>query len=142
MLRKLAQGRAVQFLGPIGEDVLPVLYRQAAVLALPSVSRTCYGRDVRVSELLGLAVLEAMASGTPVVCSRIGGVAEVVQHGVTGFLVEPSNVEELGERLDEVLSQPAVATRMGQAARELVLERFTWEACAERCLAAYSELLA
>jgi starch synthase len=82
-----------------------------------------------------------MASGTPVVCSRIGGIPEVVQHGVTGFLVEPGSVEELRERLGEVLSQPVVAARMGRAARELALERFTWEACAERCLAAYNELL-
>jgi glycosyltransferase involved in cell wall biosynthesis len=140
LLRRLAAGRDVRFLGPVPDEVLPDLYRRAVVLALPSVARTCYGRDVGVSELLGLVALEAMASGTPVVASRLGGLAEVVRHGVTGFLVEPGNVDELRERLDQLLRDRALAARLGRNARELVLDRFTWRACAERCLAAYAEL--
>ncbi len=141
LLRRLAEGRDVEFLGPVPETLLPVLYREAAVLALPSVHRTCYGREIRVSELLGLVALEAMASGTPVVCSRVGGLAEVVQDGITGFLVEPGNVEELGGRLEQVLTDRSLAARLGRNARELVVERFSWEACAQRCLAAYTKLL-
>ncbi|HEY8558689.1 MAG TPA: glycosyltransferase family 4 protein, partial [Actinomycetes bacterium] len=72
LLRRLAEGRDVRFLGPASEEDLPGLYRRAAVLAMPSVDRTCYGRPVPVSELLGLTALEAMSSGTPVVASRIG----------------------------------------------------------------------
>jgi glycosyltransferase involved in cell wall biosynthesis len=141
LLRRLAAGRDVEFLGPVPDDSLPSLYRQAALLALPSVHQTCYGRTVHVSELLGLAVLEAMASGTPVVCSRLGGLPEVVQDGVTGFLVEPGNIRELRERLAELLRNPPLAARLGRNARELTLERFTWQACAQRCLEAYEELL-
>ena len=141
LLRRLAEGRDVDFRGPVPDEVLPELYRRAAVLVLPSVHRTCYGREIRVSELLGLAVLEAMASGTPVVASRLGGLVEVVQHGVTGYLVEPGDVDELRERLAELLADPALAARLGRNARELALDRFTWEACAERCLAAYAEIL-
>ena len=140
LLRRLAAGRDVEFLGPVPDSDLPALYRQAAVLVLPSVRQTCYGRSVEVSELLGLVLLEAMASGTPVVASAVGGVPEIVEHGVTGFLVEPGNVVELGERLEELLWNGALAARMGRRARELVLERFTWQACAERCLSAYGEL--
>ncbi len=142
LLLRLAEERRVQFLGAVPDSDLPALYRQAQVVALPSVHRTCYGRDVAVSELLGLAAIEAMASGTPVVASRIGGLPEVVEDGVTGFLVEPGDVEELRERLAELLRHRPLAVRMGRNARERVLERFTWDACAERCLAAYSELLA
>lgn len=141
LLRQRAAPHEVEFLGAVPDDRLPALYRQATVLVLPSVHRTCYGRQVRVSELLGLVVLEAMASGTPVVCSRLGGLVEVVEHGVTGFLVEPGNVVEMRARLEELLGDRALAGRMGQSARERVLERFTWQACAQRCLAAYSELL-
>jgi glycosyltransferase involved in cell wall biosynthesis len=104
------------------------------VFALPSVEVTCYGRPVGISELLGLSVLEAMASGTPVVASRTGGVAEVVADGETGFLVEPGDVAALHDRL-------RLARRMGDAGRAAVLDRFTWAACADRCLAAYRELL-
>ena len=140
LLRGLASGRDVHFAGPVADEELPALFRRAAVLALPSVHWTCYGRFVPVSELLGLVVLEAMASGTPVVCSRIGGLPEIVEHGVTGFLVEPGDVDELRERLAEVLGDSRLATRLGRNARERALERFTWRACAERCLAAYAEV--
>lgn len=140
LLRRLATGRDVTFLGPVSDDNLPALYRQAAVFVLPSVERTCYGRDIRVSELLGLVIIEAMASGTPVICSRLGGLPEIVEDGVTGFLVEPGNVEELRERLDEMLRNPVLAQQMGRRARESVVERFTWDACARRCLAAYQEM--
>ncbi len=140
LLRELAEDRDVEFLGPVPDDDLPRLYRRAAVLVLPSVERTCYGRAIRVSELLGLVVLEAMASGTPVICSRLGGLPEIVEHGVTGYLVAPGDVAELRERIAEVTANPALAARLGRNARELVLARFTWRACAERCLSAYAEL--
>jgi alpha-maltose-1-phosphate synthase len=140
LLRQLARDRDVTFLGPVGDALLPNLYSRAAVLALPSVDRTCYGRHVPVSELLGLTALEAMSSGTPVVASRIGGLAEVVVDGETGFLVEPGDVETLEDRLALLLSDRRLATRLGANARDLVMERFTWQACAERCLAAYKVL--
>jgi glycosyltransferase involved in cell wall biosynthesis len=142
LLQRLAAGHDVEFLGPVAENVLPSLYQEAAVFVLPSVHQTCYGRHVRVSELLGLAVLEAMASGTPVVCSRLGGLPEVVQHGITGLLVEPGNIAELRESVASLLHDPALAHRMGRNARELVRAQFTWQATAERCLAAYEELRA
>jgi glycosyltransferase involved in cell wall biosynthesis len=140
LLRRLAEGRDVAFLGPVPDPALPELYRRAAVLALPSQDRTCYGREVRVSELLGLAALEAMASGTPVVASRTGGLAEVVVDGETGFLVEPGDQAALGDRLALLLSDRRLAARLGANARDLVVERFTWQACARRCLDAYQEL--
>jgi glycosyltransferase involved in cell wall biosynthesis len=140
LLRHLATDREVTFVGQVPDALLPELYRGAAVLALPSVDRTCYGRQVPVSELLGLTALEAMASGTPVVASRIGGLAEVVVDGETGFLVEPGDVAALADRLALLLSDRRLAARLGANARDLVLERFTWRACAERCLAAYQAL--
>jgi glycosyltransferase involved in cell wall biosynthesis len=140
LLRRLAQGQNVTFLGPVPDSALPDLYRRAAVLALPSLNRTCYGRHVPVSELLGLTALEAMASGTPVVASRIGGLAEVVVDGETGFLVEPGDLEALKDRLALLLSDRRLAARLGANARDLVVQRFTWQTCAERCLAAYETL--
>jgi glycosyltransferase involved in cell wall biosynthesis len=140
-LRRLAAGKEVHFLGAAAERDLAELYRRAAVVVVPSVHHTCYGRDVAVSELLGLSTLEAMASGTPVVASRVGGLAEVVVDGVTGYLVEPGDVEGLRVRLRLLLDDPAHAQRLGAAARARVMERFTWRACAQRCLDAYRSLL-
>jgi glycosyltransferase involved in cell wall biosynthesis len=140
LLQQMAADRNVTFLGPVLDEDLPALYRRASVLVLPSVHQTCYGRHIEISELLGLVMLEAMASGTPVVCSAVGGLPEIVQHGLTGFLVEPGNVDELRERLAELLENRQLARRMGENARALALERFTWEACADRCVSAYEEL--
>jgi glycosyltransferase involved in cell wall biosynthesis len=140
LLRELASDD-VTFAGAVSEAELPDLYRRAEVFVLPSVNRTVYGKMVAISELLGLSLLEAMASGTPVIASRIGGLPEVVRDGETGYLVTPGNAHELHERIAELLRDPARARRMGEAGRDLILERFTWEHCAQCCLEAYAELL-
>ena len=140
-VRCLAAGQRVCFVTPAAEDALPDLYRGAQVFVLPSVKQTVYGRQVRISELLGLAAIEAMASGTPVVCSRVGGLVEVVEEGVTGFLVEPGDVPALRERVEALVGDGALAATMGAAARQRVLERWTWDACATRCLDAYEQVL-
>jgi glycosyltransferase involved in cell wall biosynthesis len=140
LLRCLASDQDVQFRGTAADADLPDLFRSASVVVVPSVERTCYGRAVRVPELLGLVALEAMACGTPVIASRVGGLPEVVQDGITGFLVPPGDVQALRERLEQILRDPSLAQRLGAAAREVVLERFTWAKVAERCLAAYENL--
>jgi glycosyltransferase involved in cell wall biosynthesis len=142
LLARLARGRRVRFVARADDVEVARFYRQAAVVCLPSVDVTCYGRQVRISELLGLAAIESMASGTPVVGSRLGGLAEVVRHGETGFLVQPGNVAELRDRIAMVLADRRLARRLGDNARLLALERFTWRACAQRCLAAYPPMAA
>ena len=137
LLRHLAADREVEFLGTLPDAALPAVYRSAEVLVLPSVHRTVYGAAVPVSELLGLVALEAMASATPVIVSRIGGLPEIVRDEETGFLVPPGDVDALHERIGQVLGDPALARRVGERARAEVLERFTWARVAERCLDAY-----
>jgi len=139
-LYELASGRRVHFDFSVVDRSLPELYRRAVVFALPSVHETCYGRHMPISELLGLSALEAMASATPVIASRVGGLPEVVRDGETGFLVEPGDQHELHARLAELLADRRKAAALGATARELVRERFTWQHCAQRCLAAYEEL--
>lgn len=140
LLHRLADGLPVRFLAAVTDDELGELYRSAAVAVLPSVHRTCYGRHIEISELLGLSAIEAMASGTPVVASRLGGLPEIVVDGETGFLVEPGDVEALRDRLAMLLTDPALARRLGDNGRDLVCQRLTWTATARRCLRAY-ELL-
>ena len=137
LLARLADGRRVRFVTGADDAEVAALYRRAAVVCLPSVQVTCYGRNVGISELLGLAAIESMASGTPVICSRLGGLAEVVRHGETGFLVQPGDIGELRDRIAMVLADRRLARRLGDNARLLALEQFTWQACAQRCLAAY-----
>jgi len=141
LLRRLAAGKDVCFRSALPDDAVAEAMRHAQVVVLPSVEVTCYGKPIRTSELLGLTLLEAMSSGTPVIASRLGGIPEIVQHGVTGYLVTPGCVDELRERIAELVADQSLARRMGRAAHELVLERFTWEAVAARCLNVYGSLL-
>jgi N-acetyl-alpha-D-glucosaminyl L-malate synthase BshA len=84
-------------------------------------------------ESFGLAALEAMACEVPVVASRVGGLPEIVEDGVTGFLCPPGNVEEMAERGVAVLSDPGLRASIGRAAAEMVRERY----CTERVVPQY-----
>jgi glycosyltransferase involved in cell wall biosynthesis len=88
-------------------------------------------------ELLGQTLLEAMACGTPVICTRAGSMPEVVEDGSTGFIIEPGDRAALRERLRWLLEHPDAAARMGIEGRRVVLERFQWTRVVERCLDAY-----
>ena len=95
------------------------LMRRAAMLVLPSV-RTRTGRV----EGLGMALLEAAATGVPVVASDLGGIPECVVDGQTGFLVPARDAKALAGRMDDLLGDPAMRHRMGSEARALVERRF------------------
>jgi N-acetyl-alpha-D-glucosaminyl L-malate synthase BshA len=77
------------------------------------------------SESFGLAALEAMASGTPVVATDVGGLPEVVEDGVTGFLAPVGDVETMAAKALELLRDRARWLQMSQAARALAIERFS-----------------
>jgi starch synthase len=112
------------------------LLSHAAVFACPSVY-----------EPLGIVNLEAMACGTPVVASAVGGIPEVVADGRTGRLVDydeqdPAAFEKaFAEALDAMTADPAAAARMGEAGRARAVEEFGWDAVARRTAAVYEELL-
>jgi len=82
-----------------------------------------------------------MACGTPVVATQCGALPEVVQDGVTGFLVPPGNANALWEKIRFLLDRPERASAMGSAGRERVLREFTWDRVVGRCLKAYREAL-
>ncbi|MBS0273130.1 MAG: glycosyltransferase [Proteobacteria bacterium] len=109
----------VHFLGAQAHGEVLAHMRRATMLVLPSV-RTITGRV----EGLGMVLLEAAATGIPVVASRIGGIPEGVIDKDTGFLVPERDVEALTRRMDDLLSDPARRLRMGAQARALVEQRF------------------
>lgn len=112
-------------------DVIQLL-THAAVFACPSVY-----------EPLGIVNLEAMACGTPVVASRVGGIPEVVEDGKTGLLVDLDDDFEggLARALDAVVGDRETARRMGEAGRERAVGEFGWDAVARRTVRLYEEIL-
>ncbi|MEM1111066.1 MAG: glycosyltransferase family 4 protein [Pseudomonadota bacterium] len=101
-LRELIQNRRVILVGELDPQALQLHYRQRRVLALPSLT-----------EGLPITILEALASGMPVVASSVGSIPDVVQDGVNGFLVPPGNITSFSQRLSEALTRddPALAER-------------------------------
>jgi starch synthase len=95
-----------------------------------------------VYEPLGIVNLEAMACGTAVVASRVGGIPEVVDGGVTGLLVPPDDPASLADALNTLLRDPGRADVLGMAGRERAVTSFSWESVAARTVALYSELTA
>ncbi|MGA5415716.1 glycogen synthase [Streptomyces pseudogriseolus] len=108
------------------------LLTHATVFACPSVY-----------EPLGIVNLEAMACGTAVVASRVGGIPEVVDHGRTGLLVDLDDDFEAGltRALDAVLGDPESARAMGEAGRERAVGEFGWDAVARRTAGLYEKIL-
>ncbi|MEU7719015.1 glycogen synthase [Streptomyces tibetensis] len=96
-----------------------------------------------VYEPLGIVNLEAMACGTPVVASAVGGIPEVVDDGTTGLLVPPGDDFEAGlaRAMDTVLGDPVAARRMGEAGRERAVGEFGWDAVARRTVRLYEEIV-
>ncbi len=93
-------------------------------------------------EPFGITPVEAMACGTPVIGATVGGIKSTVRHGRTGFLVPPRNPEALAMRLAEVLRDPELGRRFGEAGRERALRHFTWSHVAEGIEAMYSRVMA
>ena len=88
-------------------------------------------------EAAPLVPLEAMATGLPVVASDIGGGAELIENGKSGVLVPPAAVDPLAEAIDSLLADDALRRRMGEAARERIVERYTIEAMTRQTVAVY-----
>lgn len=135
-IRNLAQGKQVRFHLNVSQTALREFFRKAMVAVSASQLVDCYGNQ-GWGELFPLVVLEGMASGCAMVVTAAGGAVEAVRHNVEGLVVPPGDTPALREALGFLLNHPAEAHRMGDAARQRVLEYFTWDKVAERCLAAY-----
>jgi glycosyltransferase involved in cell wall biosynthesis len=139
-LKQDATGKLVTFRHDADDGELVTAYRRALCLVLPSVYRMNDGTVTKVPELLGQTLLEAMACGTPVICTDVASMPEIVDDGVTGFIVAPGDQRALRDRLQWLAGHPAEAAAMGEAGRRAVLARFQWSQVVQRCLNAYEEL--
>lgn len=140
LLKQLAGNKQVTFRHDCDDTELIRSYQKAMCVVLPSVYKSVYGRETKIPELLGQTLLEGMACGLPAICTNVASMPEIVVDGVTGFVVPPNDPAALRERLIWLRDHPQEARKMGEAGRQRVLERFTWPAVVQRCLAAYREL--
>jgi N-acetyl-alpha-D-glucosaminyl L-malate synthase BshA len=127
LCRRLRVERHAIFLG--NQDLMEELLPMADVFLLPSRQ-----------ESFGLAALEAMSAGVPVVASNIGGLPELVADGHTGFLHDPDDVEGQAASVLRLLHDRALHARMGRAARRVARERFSVEDAVDRYELVYREV--
>jgi glycosyltransferase involved in cell wall biosynthesis len=137
-LKALAAGKAVTFRHDCDDEALVNAYRHASCIVLPSVYRDMYGAETQVPELLGQTLLEGMACGIPAICTAVASMPEIVDHGVTGFVVPPNDPSALADVLQQIDLNPERARTMGLAARAVAMSRFSWDSVVDRCLDAYS----
>lgn len=131
-LEALAQGLNVKdhcrFMGRVAEDQLDERYRQADCFIMP-------GRQIGSEvEGFGIAFVEASARGLPVIGSRVGGCADAIKDGETGFLVSPDDDRELLDKTVQLLSDGALRQRMGAAGQQWICTELTWSKGASQIL--------
>ncbi len=120
----------ITFLGKRSQDSLPYYYSGAEAVVVPSHY-----------ESFGLVALEAMACGTPVVASQVGGLAYLVQDGVTGYTVPVDEPAQLADRLTYLLQDSNLRDRMGKQAVQLAQD-YSWDKITAKLVAEYDGLLA
>ena len=136
-LRGLAVGKEVRFHGPLSDA--GVVERLGRAMALVHPTPVDERGSAGAHELFGLALVEAMARGCPVIASDAASLPEIVAPEVNGLLVPPNRPEAIGEAVLRLRRDPDLWARLARGARRTVEEKFTWDRVVDRCLAAYTE---
>lgn len=129
MREKLGISDVVTFLGKQNQDALPYYFSAAEVCVIPSHY-----------ESFGMVALEAMACGTPVIASKVGGLTYTIEHGRTGFLVPKDDRQALAHKLKLLLTNESLGQYMGQQAIELA-KGYSWSVVGGQMVALYRELV-
>ena len=135
-LRELAAGKEVHFHGPLPDA--EVIERLGRAMALVHPTPVDANGSAGVNELFGLALVEAMARGCPVIAADAASLPEIVEPEVSGLLVPPNDPATIAGALRRLREDPELWRRLSAGARRRVEERFTWERVVDRCLEAYA----
>jgi spore coat protein SA len=125
-----ATAKRIDILGSISRADLVNQFKRAGMLVLPSI----------YPEGFGIPIVEAGACFVPAICARRGGMPEVVEDGKTGLLVEAGDVNGLAAAINRLLDDESLRRSMGNAARQRVADKFTWDRIAESLLAEYNQI--
>lgn len=123
-------GDGTAFIGPVPPADVPALVNTSSLVVVPS----------RWDEPFGLVALEAALMARPVVAARVGGLAEAIEHGTSGILVEREDWRAMGAAIVQLLEDPASADAMGAAARRRARERFAWDGCVDEYERLYEQV--
>lgn len=133
-LVKLVKEKSIQnrvkFLGKVSDRELVALYYGCRLFVLPTLADT-----------LPLVILDAMVSKKAVVATRVGGIPEEIEDGVTGIIVEPNNVDELADEINKIIKYPEKVEMMGKAGYKKVINEYGWNRVVNCILDLYGDIL-
>lgn len=118
------------FVGRVSNVELPKYYAASDLVVLPSVA---------MGEAFGLVLVEAMATGKPVIASNLPGVRTVVDDGINGFLVEPRNVDDLASKIQYLIENEDIRKKFGREGRKKVEEKYSWGKIVKKLEKLYKE---
>ncbi len=130
IVAELGMGDFTTFPGCLSQDILPYYYAAANVCVVPSHY-----------EPFGLVAIEAMASGTPVVASNVGGLQFTVIPEETGLLATPQDATAFSAAIDQILSNPQLGDQWGQGGRRRVENKFSWDGVASQLDRLYTQIV-
>jgi glycosyltransferase involved in cell wall biosynthesis len=133
---RLNMTERVAFEGSIPNNELPSRYWNASVFVLPSVLVDGTGE----TEALGVVLLEAMACGTPVIASSIGGITDIITDGWNGLLAEQKKPLDIADKITKLLSDERTRQRLSENGLQRIKERFSWEVVVDRFVETYEQL--
>jgi glycosyltransferase involved in cell wall biosynthesis len=134
--RELKVAERLTLLGKVFRDDVPCLMRQADVFVLPSMPQRSGD-----TESLGMVLAEALSSGTPCVASHTGGVGDIVEHEVNGYLFKPGDASGLAQSVVALLRSPEKLRIMGKTGRKKIEEHFSLPTVSEKVASVYKSLL-
>ena len=135
LAKELELEDVITFTGRLSATELMDYYSRAAVFVLPSVTVN------NQTEGLGVVLLEAMASGIPVIGSNTGGIPDIIEDKVNGLLVPPGDPDALAEAIIRILEDRDLADRFREAGLETVKGRFSWDKISDQFIEVYREVL-
>ncbi len=130
LTKKLRLEKYIQFRGWVEHKDLDAYYEKASIVVVPSIS----------AEAFGLVILEAMSVGRPVVGTKVGGIPEIIDDEINGYLVEPNNPEQIADKVIKLFQQEILLTELGRNARKKA-EEFNVEKYMENLEKVYEEIM-
>lgn len=140
-LKELSANKNVTFIENPQDAQLVSLYQQASCFVLPSTHTDYTGKVYKKTELFGLVVAEAMASGTPVIVSSAGSLPELVENGVNGLVFRDGDAEDLRKKIQLIVTDKKMIHEMGIAGRKMAEEKYNWKIIAENVRETYDKLI-
>ncbi|MFO7525183.1 MAG: glycosyltransferase [Ignavibacteriaceae bacterium] len=130
LVNELGLSNYVHFTGFVNHEKIPDYQNMLDIYVAMSLQ-----------ESFGVAILEACSCGTPVIVSDVGGLPGVVDHGITGYIVESQNVQALVDSLTKLILDPVLRDTMGRNGRQKVLREFDWKESVQKMISVYNGVI-